>query len=366
MKILHFNVFKHLLPGIKHQLIDEQHVAQLLPTGIEWSTIVYSLDPPTLPFMMQANIPKATYLPKRLINYLSLKIQAYSWLLENQHRYDVILLRYSTGDPFLLLNAKRLERFITVHHTLEHHEALAAAGIIGYLHSKFDQVAAPYILNKTIGIIAVTNEIRRYEIERTKYNNTSTTSPNGIVILPSTHLVDKRTTKKVKIAFIASTFLPWHGLDIVLEQFKSSDLPVELEIIGQVSQALRIDDKRLTYHGTLDKEGISLVLNDVDIGLSCFALERKGMTEACTLKVREYLNNGIPVYANHDDSALPNDFPYYINQSFSLEHAYIMANKFKSLSRQQIRDASTKFIDKKNQMDALVIWIKSTLVKQYR
>jgi len=362
MKILHFNVYKHLLPGIKHQLIDEQSAAKELDDDIEWSTVIFSLDKPIEPFMKQANTSDIKFIPKKLTNYIHLKKQAYQWLLENHHRYDLVLLRYFSGDPFLFYYIKRMTNIFTIHHTLEHYESSSTGGSIGYLHGKFDQFIAPYILEQTIGIIGVTNEIREYELNRIKHHKKSYTYPNGVITHIGSNIIDRR-TNQIKIAFIASDFLPWHGLDIVQEQFKKSKLPIQMEVIGHVPEELKIKDQRITYHGLLDKNQIALILSSVDIGLSCFALERKGMKEACTLKVREYLANGIPVYASHIDSALPKQLPYYINQPFSLEYVYEMASQFKSVSRTQIIKASEKFIDKSTQMKHLINWLKDASIK---
>lgn len=358
MKILHFNVFKHLLPGIQHQLIDEKLVAEQLSEHVKWTIIAYSLDTPKHSFMRQASTPSNGLIPKRLSSYINLKKQAYHWLMENQRHYDVILLRYSPGDPFLLLNVKKIHNFISIHHTLEHYESLSGGGIINFLHSALERFSAPYILNKTTGIIGVTDEIRRYELSRITGTKPSHTYPNGISTSHQRKLLDLR-TDEVKIAFIASTFVPWHGLDIVLENFKQSNHPVKLEIIGNVPNSLKVSDSRITYHGTLNKDKISEILNSVDIGLSCFALDRKGMKEACTLKVREYLESGIPVYAGHQDAALPEEFPYYTNKPFSLDNIVKIATKFKKTPRSSIRDASIQFIDKKTQLENTIDWITS-------
>ena len=357
MKILHFNVYKHLLPGIKHQLIDEQSAAKSLNEDIEWSTIIFSLDSPVEPFMRKADISQNRYIPQKINNYISLKKQAYQWLIENQKKYDIILLRYFAGDPFLAFYMNKLNNVYTVHHTLEQFESKSSGGLIGYLHSKFDHFIAPYILKKAEGIIGVTNEIREYELNRLKKNKDSYTFPNGINTTSRTNLIDKR-SDQVKIIFVASSFLPWHGLDIVQEQFKNSKLLVKLEVIGHVPDTLKIKDHRITYHGLRNKQYITSILKSADIGLSSFALERNNMNEACTLKVREYLSNGIPVYASHKDAALPENFPYYFNKPFTLEYANLIAARLKNTSRTKIIEASAEFIDKKEQMKHLSNWLK--------
>jgi hypothetical protein len=70
------------------------------------------------------------------------------------------------------------------------------------------------------------------------------------------------------------------------------------------------------------------------------------MTQACTLKVREYLAAGIPVYAGHLDSALPPDFPFYVCGRPDWAIAVAVARRFRNAAREDVVSASRRHIDK--------------------
>ena len=46
---------------------------------------------------------------------------------------------------------------------------------------------------------------------------------------------------------------------------------------------------------------------------------RNGLTDGCTLKVREMLAMGLPIFSGHKDTALPDNFPYYFSEGGNIE-----------------------------------------------
>src|SRR6185369_12622285 len=95
-----------------------------------------------------------------------------------------------------------------------------------------------------------------------------------------------------KLVMVASYFDEWHGLDLVIASLKKQAEPFELHVIGRAKEediASCHSDSRFLFHGLRDQSYLREICERCDLGLSCFALERKGMSEACTLKVREYL-----------------------------------------------------------------------------
>ncbi|MFX8895379.1 glycosyltransferase family 1 protein, partial [Acinetobacter baumannii] len=83
-----------------------------------------------------------------------------------------------------------------------------------------------------------------------------------------------------------------------------------LHIVGDVSvedELLAKKDSRVILHGPLTNIEISQLMSKMWIGLASFGLFRKRMKEACTLKVREYLNYGLPIYSGHKD-IFPEEF----------------------------------------------------------
>ena len=71
------------------------------------------------------------------------------------------------------------------------------------------------------------------------------------------------------------------------------------------------------------------------------------MTEACTLKVREYLRAGLPVYAGHRDSALPEISNYFRQGPAQWRAILEYARAVRPVSRATIALAARPLIDKK-------------------
>ena len=133
----------------------------------------------------------------------------------------------------------------------------------------------------------------------------------------------------------------------------------KLHIIGNISASSDHRDDRIVFHGVRDEQYIEEIASECDVGLSSFALFRKNMSEACPLKVRQYLAMGIPVYSGHVDSGLPPDFPYYKNGGLNLNALLNFAKYSRCFSREEVRSASSKYIDKKLLMKKLISWVES-------
>ena len=73
---------------------------------------------------------------------------------------------------------------------------------------------------------------------------------------------------------------------------------------------------------------------------------RAGVKEGATIKVREMLAMGLPVYSGHVDTALPQDFPFYKNNKVNLKNIIDFAKVTSSFTPKEIRAASYPFISK--------------------
>jgi hypothetical protein len=92
-----------------------------------------------------------------------------------------------------------------------------------------------------------------------------------------------------------------------------SDEQFVLHLVGNLrpEDARRVEfDERIESHGRMAPHEIAFLARSCSVGLSSFALDRMGMSQACTLKVRDYLQGGLPVYAGHRD-VFPEEFPFY-------------------------------------------------------
>jgi len=364
IRVLHFCLLRHLSKGIKNQLRAELNAVESLSEDCKWNVAAFSLDEVSESFMHQVKVKENGIFPFVLRQYIELRRQAYSWLLENQKNYDVILLRYRDSDLFLNKASYRLENYYTVHHSCEEHEIASHYGLVSFIQRKLERILASSTLRRAKGVIGVTNEIIEYELARfDSHNHSSFCYSNGIDVENVSCLDDFRSGKP-KFIFISSAFYSWHGLDKVLEQVEKSDLDFELHIVGDLLDNKKIVDDRIFYHGVLEPSEIDIVMAKCDIGLAPFAMHRKNMKEAVSLKVRDYLAHGIPVFAGHIDSAIPQEFSYFVNNEFSFEEASRLAGQFRRIPREQIKQAAIPYIEKKVLVSRLLSFLRSEFKNQ--
>jgi len=92
------------------------------------------------------------------------------------------------------------------------------------------------------------------------------------------------------------------------------------------------------------------------VGLSSFALERQSMRQACTLKVREYLSRGVPVYAGYDD-VFPEGFSAYRKGPASISLILSYAREMRHMGKVDIARQAESFISKSRLVEGLSTWL---------
>ena len=80
------------------------------------------------------------------------------------------------------------------------------------------------------------------------------------------------------------------------------------------------------------------------------------MKQACTLKVREYLLRGVPVYAGYDD-VFPDGFRAYRKGPASISLILSYAREVRQLPRLDVVHEAEKFISKKILLEGLNRWL---------
>lgn len=289
--------------------------------------------------------------------WLVLRVEYYLWLYSVRKEYDAFMLRYNVHDPFQLLFIVLCRRPVyLIHHTLEEPELAMGEGLRGWVRSKLESLIGKYAIKASAGTVGVTQEIINYERERARLRldrRRDYLYPNGVYYERET--VDDRRGDILEFLFVASSFVPWHGLDLLLDNLSSTNEKFVLHVVGDVFSEDRgraSSDERVLFHGHLDPSSIRRIAEKCSLGLSSFGLGRKGMKEACTLKVREYLLMGLPVYAGHEE-VFPESFQFYRNGPVSFLEIIDFARVVKSVSRQQVSDAARPYIDKVVILDAL-------------
>lgn len=353
LNILHFAMLRQLTPGQLKQLQHEARAASYLKY-VSWTTLVYHTGDEVKPIAKKLPF---LFRPVFLRHFF-----AWIYMLNNYKKYDYIICRHIAFDPFSFFFARYIPNRIPVHHGIETQGLLSSRpGILGRLAAGVEKYSVRSSLRYAVGIMGVTDEICSYHLKNNTPNKKMPTImyPNGICLENIQAIDDKRSDIACNIAFICGKFSKWHGLDLLLSDMLNDNEvlthPGTLHLIGELTTDTQVlvtainDQKKMfkvKHHGRLPYEAYSRILANCDVALSSFALHRQGITKATTLKVREMLAVGLPVYSGHPDSAIPEIFPYYRIGEPSLRKIIAFSSQMRNIPRQVVRKASEKYIDK--------------------
>lgn len=364
---LHVMLMKQPAHGIISQLEWENKAA--IDLGIEWRTKIFCLNDMGINsygdiFVSSTVAKHISYknIFSRVIQWATFRFEYIFWLILQFKKYDHILVRYMPADPiffiFILFFGKKI---YTVHHTVEGHELRQYPGFHNKLRYYLERYFGGIFMSRCLGSIGVTQEIVDYEASRTigskkKY----TIYPNGIYLNERQIIGSIQTLHYPQFVFTASDFYTWHGVDCLLESLTSCTSNFVLHLIGKLSEedyCLASTDSRVIVHGSLSVNEINEIYAVCDVGISSFALHKKSMNEACTLKVREYFSAGLLVYSGHKD-VFPEGFSFYRVGPPIINNLIKYSNSFKGLERSAIRDSAASYIDKKEILKRLHDWLE--------
>lgn len=302
-----------------------------------------------------------------IYNWINFKIEYYFRLRKNCQLVDILLLRYSVYDPFQLLFAIFFrKKLYFVHHTKEIDEIKLKGGLSGRIRLNFEFFLSKLTLSYASGIIAVTDEILKYQ--QKKINEQSKkidffVYPNGILMdfeILKSFVKYERISENINILFVASHFSVWHGLELLINNISESKLKFNLHIVGTVDKCLLekiSNDNRIILHGILNISEYLHIACNCSVGLSSFSLEKINMHSACTLKTREYLSLGIPVFSGHYD-IFPSNFPFYRKGNLNIEEIIDFGIEMRRFSNLEIFEKSKKYIDKNILVNELYLKLK--------
>lgn len=345
MKILHLTCVRELTSGQRKQLNFEYESSKKL--SLDW-TVKALHTGKIIDKRFEQKIP-------RFFNKLILR-NLYAWLyiLKNQKKYDVVINRHMTFDPFILIFGWFIKNRFTVHHAKEIEELrLVRKGLKGKVASFIEKVTGFISLKQIKGAICVTNDIEVYQNQRA--NVKTFLYPNGIDLSLIKVMKDKRISSEINIAFMCGTFSEWHGLDLLIDSIAKNlefieTNNVKIHLIGRVLQKeldfINKNKLPVFLYGVIPSEEYIEVLEKCDIGLDSLALNRKKLLEAAALKVREYLSLGLPIYSAYKDAALTLDFKYYKIGEVDVIKMVEFSKEMKQISRQDIRNLSENYISK--------------------
>ena len=79
------------------------------------------------------------------------------------------------------------------------------------------------------------------------------------------------------------------------------------------------------------------------------------LREGSTLKVREMLASGLPVYSSHIDSSFDPNFPFYVHDTdVSISNMVSHAQRMSAHAREEVSREAMKFISKRRIMESFI------------
>lgn len=225
---------------------------------------------------------------------------------------DVIYFRYAYHSPGL----PALFRTIPTIAEINSDDTTEYALTLSPAKQLYHRLTRARLLRTVAGFVPVTHELAQ---RFATFGHPSRTIANSgdLAAFPLLPLPDQ--AAKLRLVFMGSPGTPWHGLDRI------SELAVLLphllfDIIGCTTQDWCEEmntthlspPPNLVFHGHLSRTQYEPLLRQATAALGTFGLYRKGMDEACPLKVREYLACGLPVIGAYRDTDIPEGANYYL------------------------------------------------------
>lgn len=287
-------------------------------------------------------------------NVLSFKMKCVARLNELTDDYDLIIMRYPLWDPFLMMFLKHKNKIVSEHHTFDWQELKFQNDIRTY----FEKFLGSRLIGQFAGVTGVTQEIADYEKQRAGGKIFSVFTPNTIdtsIFEPPQGKIIAGNT--IKLIMVASKFMRWHGLSELIQTIKN-DIRFELAVVGNVEDQEEIQlieqVSNVTAYGQLNKEEIEQHYKVSDVALCSMIKDPRGLRQLSTLKVREYLGNGLPVVAVSSDPAFPDNFIYHqqLSSNFDKEELYNVCMQFKDADKHDIHRQAIPFID------SHIVWSK--------
>ena len=217
----------------------------------------------------------------------------------------VLILRQAVYSPlFWLYFRKRRFKLITELHSKLFHELRSVKKNVGvYWLQRLSYKLCQSVID---GKISVTKEIAAYD-NQLGYDGPIQCIPNGVEVAQTQCGFKPFNGRVLSIIFVGSLLRPWHGLDRFLSGLErySGSVQFELSIVGNIHRSVlhgySLSEHKIQFHGAQKGDSLDRLYKNSTIAIGSLALHRMNLTEAASLKTREYLSKGVPfIYAYQD------------------------------------------------------------------
>lgn len=234
--------------------------------------------------------------------FISSRIRPNHHLLSDidEFKPDLVYLRYDTVTANILYLAKKYNLICELN-TIDRDEAKLFFKSNIDLKSTFRLLAFYLLRNKFFhqmaGLVSVTQEILNHQSIR-KFQIPQVCIPNSIQTAkyPTLKAIDS-SQQRIGLFFMGTPDQPWQGFDI-LENLASELPEFDFHVVGLMKPSFA----NVYFHGFLSMEKYLPIMKSCHVCIGTLALFRKKMTEACPLKIREYVAYGFPIIIGYKES----------------------------------------------------------------
>ncbi len=301
MRIAYITV--HIAPEIMQGGVGKKIKTQMsLWRSVGHEVVLFSLTPSEIPFPgeLQFVFEVNTSLIKREAN----RISGLMRMLDSIRSYkpDIIYLRFGLYSYPLHWLFKIAPTVLEVNS--DDRAEYSMRGKFFYWMNRFTRSLT---FASAAGIVAPTQELTG--IYPPKKDQPSVVISNG-VDLTSVEILPPPQNDKPVLTLVGTPGMNWHGVD-KLVRFAQANPDILVNIVGYSAHDVSMSiPPNVTMHGFLSQPQIREVFMKTDVACGTLALHRKGMREACPLKVREAILYGLPLLiAYHDTDLSQVDLP---------------------------------------------------------
>lgn len=217
----------------------------------------------------------------------------------NLFKPDIIYHRIWLLSPFLILLKLKKYKLVgelnsNVNEELKNNKYSTVRSF--FIHT-YNRITYKFYYKLLSGIVSLTYEMA------TDITCKKSVIPNSIDLYEKNTIKNKINSNRV--VFIGTPGYEWQGIDIIKKISNLSHEDLHFDVIGFENNGC-IDYSNITWHGFIDSNKYEKILLNAAVGLGTPALFRKNHSEACPLKVREYLRFGLPVILPYDDTSFLN------------------------------------------------------------
>ena len=210
---------------------------------------------------------------------------------------DLLYLRYDLFLPPVWALARRFRTVVEVNSD----DRAEFARRRGRAARAYNELNRRVLLGRADGLVFVTEELASSR-SFAGFRQPRAFVANGVTLGPEAPAPSP--AARPRALFLGSTGQPWHGVD-KLAALAAALPELDVDVVGytaeELANAVSAVPANVRPHGRLAREGYEPILRRADVGIGTLALHRKQMEQAAPLKVREYLESGLPVVIAYDD-----------------------------------------------------------------